>query len=522
MRKLLMASAAILGATGGLAMAQTPAPANPTQGQYAGPYGAGPAANNNNNSWGIANTPTGSPAAGPLSTIYAPNVDAVPAPGTIVIRLNGRVQANFSANFTTADKSINAAGGYSGYKVNPVGISSYARIYPAFDGLAANGLRYGASLEVRENFTSGTYPGQLTGSSAAASTLTTTPTGAATSPSSNSSGETLFVRRAFTYIASDNIGLFRFGQGDGVIGLFDNCIFTSQCWDAGSGNFNGGDIQSTSVQAALGIPFVWLSQAGAEYANNKAVYLSPQFFGFDFGIQYAPSQGSAYQDAGAGVGCTQAGPTCINVTTGTDPTRWYNQVGGGLRFQQTFGAIDFKAYGFYGHAANEDVPENAAGVLVAGLRPLATRTTANIKYDPLSYYKAGIAVTTFNLTFAADYIGGELGSSGQLALKPVGGANLNAIVAGVTYANGPITFGAEYGQVNGQGAAQLAGVSQRREYEIAFGGSYKVAPGLQLFAEYMYEHRHQGDYNFQTGAIGTGVANDVQANSFIVGSALTW
>ena len=60
----------------------------------AAPYGAGPAANNNNNAWGIANTPTGCAAAGPLSTIYAPNVDAVPAPGTVVIRLNGRVEVD--------------------------------------------------------------------------------------------------------------------------------------------------------------------------------------------------------------------------------------------------------------------------------------------------------------------------------------------------------------------------------------------------------------------------------------------
>ncbi len=56
MRKVLMASVAILGATSTLALAQAPsAPAGATQGQYAGPYGAGPAANNNNNAWGIAN-----------------------------------------------------------------------------------------------------------------------------------------------------------------------------------------------------------------------------------------------------------------------------------------------------------------------------------------------------------------------------------------------------------------------------------------------------------------------------------
>ena len=56
---------------------------------------------------------------------------------------------------------------------------------------------------------------------------------AATSPSANTSAETVFVRRAFTYLASDKAGIVRFGQADGVLGLFDNCIFTSQCWDAG-------------------------------------------------------------------------------------------------------------------------------------------------------------------------------------------------------------------------------------------------------------------------------------------------
>ena len=53
MRKLLLASAAMLGATSGLAFAQQPAtfntaPAiptpNPAQGQFVGPYGSGPAA----------------------------------------------------------------------------------------------------------------------------------------------------------------------------------------------------------------------------------------------------------------------------------------------------------------------------------------------------------------------------------------------------------------------------------------------------------------------------------------------
>jgi hypothetical protein len=83
MRTLLLTGAVLFSGT---AVAQKQVPSNPSQGQLVAPYGAGPATNNNNNAWGIANTPSGSNAAGPFSTIYAPNVIAPPTPGTIVIR----------------------------------------------------------------------------------------------------------------------------------------------------------------------------------------------------------------------------------------------------------------------------------------------------------------------------------------------------------------------------------------------------------------------------------------------------
>src|ERR1700750_611251 len=108
MRKVLLASAALLGGSFSFSHAQVPS--NPTQGQYIGPYGAGGNTNNNNNAWGTANTSTGRAAAGPLSTIRAPNVDASPTPGTLVIRLNGRVEADVAANFTSVDRGTNPDG----------------------------------------------------------------------------------------------------------------------------------------------------------------------------------------------------------------------------------------------------------------------------------------------------------------------------------------------------------------------------------------------------------------------------
>jgi len=520
MRKLLLASAAMLGATSGLAFAQNtgipPAP-NPSQGQFVGPFGAGPAANNNNNSWGIANTPTGSVSAGPLSTIYAPNVTAVPTPGTVVIRLNGRVEVDMSGVWTSADRSVNTAGVPTGYKVNPLGISSYLRLYPGFDGVSSNGLRYGASAEIRTNFGVADRSWPLPTGVANATGLGA---GVANGPSANTTQQTLYVRRAFTYIASDKVGLFRFGLGDGVLGLFDNCIFTSQCWDGGIGNFNGGGTQAVAPTGGVGIPFVWLAQAGAEYDNTKIVYLSPQYYGFDFGAQYAPNMGNTYQMTGAGVGCNQAGPNCIAVTSGNDATRWYNQVAFGLRFQQTFGAVDFKAYGYYQTAGKESLTTSAY------VSPSPTANPLNLRYDNLSFYKFGTAITAMNTTFAFDYIGGAI--NGQLQMRPSGGVNMNAFVTGITYANGPITLGIEYGNVQSQGAPGLTGLSQRNEQEFAVGGVYRVAPGLALAGEYMYTFRHQGGFNFNTGTVGVipgstrlSTSNG-QGQGVVLSTILTW
>src|SRR5215472_12069632 len=151
-------------------------------------------------------------------------------------------------------------------KLMPQQISSYARLFAGMDGMAANGLRYGAGMEIRQNFI-GQYSNN--GSSGA---------------SGYSSYETMFVRRAFTYAAGENWGIFRLGQADGLISLFDLGVTTFQFLP--SGNLNGGD--ATNLPGSFP-SFVYLAVAGNEYANAKAVYLSPQIAGFDFGIQYAPN-----------------------------------------------------------------------------------------------------------------------------------------------------------------------------------------------------------------------------------------
>ncbi|HVZ08404.1 hypothetical protein [Rhodopila sp.] len=516
MRYLLLAGVAVLSA--GSAWAQNdpgviPSP-NPMQGQFIGRFGAGPALNNNNNAWGIANTPSGSKAAGQNSTIIAPNTVATPTPGTVVIRLNGRVEVDLTGMWTNMDTSVNSAGAYTGYKVNPLGISSYLRLYPGFDGVSSNGLRYGASAEIRQNYGSAdrAWPSSATG-------------GAANSPGGNDSQQTLYVRRAFTYLATDQAGLLRLGQADGVLGLFDNCIFSSNCWDSGLSGLSGSSGYEGATPTGAQMTYVWLTGTAAEYDNTKIVYLSPQFYGFDVGVQYAPNMGNTFQMTGAGVGCTQAGPTCIGVTSGNDATRWYNQVGVGIRYQQTFGAVDVKAYGFYETAGKESLTTTAY------LSPAAVRATSGsaqyMAYDNLSFYKAGAAITAMNLTLAADYIGGAV--NGSLQMRPTGGVSTNAVITGLTYANGPVAAGVQVAMADTQGAAQLTGLTQRHEFGLSVGGSYRVAPGLSLVAEYQYITRHQGGFNFATNSLGAGtgantagLTRDARGQGFTLATVLTW
>ena len=247
MRKFLLASVATLGtgALMGAAFAQAPAApvGAPSQGQTAYPMANPTAYVNNNNNYQAPALP------GPLAN---------PTPGTIVIHINGKVQTTFQSDWTTGDTrdfmapaagSLNAVLGGNGtgtVKVAPYALDSFARLYFGADAMATNGLRYGAGMEIRENFT-----GQI-GSNAS------------TGASGYTCGETLYVRRAFTYVAGENWGIVRFGQADGVIGIFDNGVTTGQFLVNG---LNGGDNQNVPG----GAPTFWfLATQGAEYGNDQA------------------------------------------------------------------------------------------------------------------------------------------------------------------------------------------------------------------------------------------------------------
>jgi len=395
MRKLLLASVATLG-TGGLmgtAFAQTattPVVGAPSQGQQAWPAANPTAYVNNNNNYQAPALP------GPLAN---------PTPGTIVIHINGKVQTEFETNWTNQDSrfatapaagSFAAGQGVNGtgqVKLEPISINAFARLYFGADAMATNGLRYGAAIEVRQNFAGAISSNTSSNGSTYAST------------------SSIYIRRAFTYVAGENWGIVRVGIGDGIIGIFDNGVTTGQ-WSI-IGEMNGGDGQNMAGNAVP--PFWFLSQAGNEYFPTKVVYLSPQFAGFDFGFNYSPTTSNGYAGlggtwgavgtslTGTGIGtgnsCSAANTGCGTLSSSPgiqDGARYLNLVVAGVRYQGKFGPVGVLAYGAYG--ASEHVNYTGlqtpavlgtSALTVGGVAgaPIASQFTG--KYQGLSFGNGG-------------------------------------------------------------------------------------------------------------------------------------
>jgi hypothetical protein len=556
MRKFLLASVATLG-TGGLTGVALAQPAGgpvgaPTQGQQAYPAAPAPVAYvNTNNNYQAPMLP------GPLAN---------PTPGTIVVHFNGKVQVDFMAGWSSADtRFVTAPAGSLGagtpggagflagpatiapgaatpaatvvgnngtgvVKIQPQNISSFARLYAGADGMATNGLRYGAAIEVRQNF-QGTISSNTSSGASGFSSL-----------------ETMYVRRAFTYVAGDQWGIVRLGQADGLIGIFDNGVTTFQFLP--TGNFNGGDT-TNAWPSNVAPTFVFLSQAGNEYDNAKAVYMSPQFAGFDFGIQYAPNTYNGFSNGtansfnnsiisagtGTSLSCNVANTGCPGLSSGPgqqDGSRILNQTAVGLRYQGVFGGVGLLAYAVYMFSGHADYSGPAlftpAGTINAfGAANLATTpalvaagSTYNGKYNGLKLGSGGIAATFAGFTVGGNLVGGA--TNGQLALQPQGGAPEFGFLFGAKYVSGPFTIGAAVEEYWQQGQAQLAGISQLRARGLSTGLSYSVAPGFQVFGEYLWMDQQQSQRNFVTATFGPGnnANNNIKGQAFLIGNVVNF
>lgn len=393
---------------------------------------------------------------GPTSSVPGPTS----LPGQIQFYFRGRVHTDFMVG----GDSLNRAGGN---KSGSVLFGEYARLYTGFRGTAANGLQFGAYLEIRQN-----------GSPALGAS-----TGAAT----------LIFRRETAYIKG-GWGQLRFGQTDGASGLFLTGTFEN--FDAGGWN---GDLPTLfSSNAVLVWPF---EDTSSYYGTSKVVYLSPRFGGFDFGLAYEPNATGSGEANCSSAFVSGAGGGCPQLSTITGPAS--------AQFRRNM----FDAVGRYTGTLGPVAVTATLGGLAAG----HVNNISGPASDP-SIVQTGITLSFGGFAVGGNALAGNI--NGSFVPLPKGGRHEIAWVAGASYATGPFIIGTAVNVTNYQGAVG-AGLDGRRELGVAAGGTYAWGPGASLFLSMLYGQRHQVGYDFASGAPGA-ASNNTRAFGMTIGNSFNW
>jgi hypothetical protein len=469
---------------------------------------------------GLANAQTTvAPTPTPLPNLATAPFTAVPGPtagpGTVTVRLNARVNFYAAAgsdsgrNPGLVTTAAGAAPTAANTKLANYSFLNYIRLYPGFDGVAANGLKYGGFIEIRQDNAvapGGGINGSISGDSRARGQL--------------------YVRDDFVYLGTDQLGFLRLGSTWGpttlfTTGTFEN--FNDGAWNGDLPGFFTGNTQATW-------PF---PDVGVMYTTEKAVYLSPQIAGFDFSASFEPNTGNVNSGSGncsyANTSASSSGivaPTiagggsgcdATSATTTGDYSRRRDTVELSARYRGAFGPIGLAV--------------EAGGILSGKVSNDATPAPA-LRYDGLQLFDGG-----FQVTYGGLAVGGHLTtgrSNGQFSLDPHGAKDSFAWLAGTSYAVGPVIVGASYFDFQSAGSktgSVLSGgnpyVGARNEYGVAAGGTYNFAPGMNIFLSYLYGHRAESGVDLLTGVASTATArvtthNNVQSQGISLGTQFRW
>ena len=413
---------------------------------------------------------------------YAP-ANAGPAlrttPG-VTVRLAGRYR--FYAGYIDQDLDSDAAGN----KLDNYDFFDYARLWTGFDGFAENGLQYGATLEIRM--------------------------GSGSASRGDDRGN-LRYRRMYGYVGTPTMGQLRVGSGQvQAVELMHtghmNGKYGTGLWD--------GDAPAMIIGPSSVSNNFWFSASSGN--NNTAIgYYSPQFYGFDFGVSYSPNNGNFGGDGS----CSSVGTSCDRLSDSTSnagtikPTDIFDIM---ARYRGTFGGVGIAASGGYRGSSTVDAVGNANA------------------FDGLSVGLVGVEASVAGFTFGGNltwgtgnYGNGLTGAAG--GLTPLAKKTTTSQVTvtdnddlfgwqiGAGYRFGAFSVGLSYGEYDSEGSQTVS--SDRSDKLFGIGGSYAVAPGFNLFADYLYGERKETGWDFATGTAGT-QNNKVDVSLFIIGTAFNW
>jgi predicted porin len=392
------------------------------------------------------------------------------------VRVGGYLQTTISI---IDDDLDDARGSPTG--VNAVGRASRSstdfrnevEIHVFVTGKAANGLSYGAVVEIQNDNVGG------------------------------GSGSALDLDEAYMFVSSPTLGTIRFGEEDSAASIMQvrapsiTGFGADGAWDVGILGTANGTGGNPSILTGI--------NDGSD--ATKIIYLSPQFFGFDFGLSYAPNQGEGDRAFfGRAVDTLGAGGTAIAPSvTQRDKTLLENEIAAALRYRGSFGGVGLAA-GFGYMQADAPSVSGTTGI------PLAGGAVA----QDVEAYTFGLNLSAFGLTVGGEYTWGKYSgpSVGRAALAQ-GRDDSDHFLLGATYVIGAFSLGAYFGEGSQDNGGTFA---DREQTGWGLGAAYTVAPGLEVFANYnQFE-----DSNVRISVAGGPVLVNRDFSAFFLGTRLAF
>ena len=357
----------------------------------------------------IYQTPVGITGAGSHGSDGVPNRPETPTTSGLVVRLGGFFDfsmgnvsddadsarfrntaagsatntANVTFNGQTGNLSVPGAAAVTsarGRQRNDFRTESEINLY--VDGVAANGMRYGALFELQMD------------------TMTTT---AGTGTGVDYDELYGFVKGSW--------GELRFGQEDSAASLLQ-IRRPGTLWMGDSDTWDEFVANSGYIIAGVG--------DGND--ASKVIYLSPQFMGFDAGISYAPNR---FEGEQANI------PTSVS-NFQRDRTGLENEVSLALRYRGTFGPVGASA-SFVAQFADA-ASQSANGTPIAD------------KAQNITTYAAGLLLRAYGFAVGGDYTWGNYRTTPANGAIAQGIDGSSQWATGITYTIGALTIGGMYSQ----------------------------------------------------------------------------
>lgn len=389
-----------------------------------------------------------------------------PQPG-----LTGYVQGRFRFHGAWIDQDGDTADGTgpeaAGTKLSDFDFLSLGRIWVGADGVAANGLRYGARLEIRLN------------------------------PGGGGSDATLFFRRTTGYLGTPTLGQLRFGSG--LVTAVEMMHLGHYIGKIGTGTLDG-DIPDFVFQGGGGVLASSFWHSSSVVNSFTAIgYYTPQFFGFDAGISFG-FNGNRNLGACSPSTATMTGCDRVSDVGDGNANQLRNIIDAMLRYRGTFGPVGVAVSGGLRHASTAD----AVGTATAFDDP-----TVGIIGGEFSF--AGLSIG--GVTYFGD-------ANRGFAALPQSGNNdsMFSWQIGGTYTMGAWTVGAAYHNLKSEGSTAIA--ANQRDQGFALGLTYNLAPGLALYAEYNYSKVKENGRDFDVNK--AGVQDDFKVQGIMLGVGVQW